>query len=106
MLELCPDLDLDSVAFEGENGGWFTRETVETEDEMMERIKILVRELKDMHKEHKNETILLISHGCFLRIFMMLITNQHSEYKDLSSTRFQPYNNSITIVDFEDKEAN
>ena len=103
MLELCPDIDLNGVPFEGENGGWFTKETVETEEEMLERIKVLVRELKDMHKEHKDETVLLISHGWFLRTFMTFITNQHSEYKDLNSIKFLPRNLSLTILDFEDK---
>ena len=49
-----------------------------------------------------DETILVISHGCFLRALMLFMTNQHSSLKNSS---FQSKNNSITIIDFTPDEG-
>jgi broad specificity phosphatase PhoE len=49
---------------------------VETKEEMIERIKIVINELKQHHKQRPEETILMISHGSFLKELMLMLTNQ------------------------------
>ena len=80
MRQPCSDIQIPEE-FTGPDGGWFTRTTIETEAEMIDRIKECVKDIKEMAKESPDETVLMISHGCFLRALMLFMTNQHSSLK-------------------------
>ena len=68
----------DLVIPEGEDineKGWYFRESIETHTEMLSRVKECVRDLKEQHRASPDGTIVLISHGCFLRYLFMYLTN-------------------------------
>jgi hypothetical protein len=50
MLSLCPNLHIDNSKFDSLEKGWFQRQHLETKDEMIERVKLVVRELKYHHQ--------------------------------------------------------
>ena len=98
---LCNDIVIGDDCFEEAGAGWFTSDTIETEEEMVERIKVLLKELREFARTHPDETVLMISHDCFLRALLLLLTNQHETFLD---SKFMASNNSLTIVDFEINE--
>lgn len=67
------------------------------------RVKDVVRDLKELHKaaDEPDQTVLIISHGGFVRYLMCILTGQHGL---LPEARFHAMNNSITIVDTETKK--
>ena len=79
---------------------------METTEEMLERIKEVLRDLKNMHHKNPDSTHLLISHGCFLRVLMCLLTNQQHMCLGPNPASFQANNNSLTILDFATMEKN
>ena len=79
------------------------RESIESEEDMIERIRILMRDLREFSKVNPEGTVLMISHGCFLKSLMLFLTNQHDTMKE---STFQSSNNALTIIDFETKENN
>ena len=73
MLQLCPDLIIGKFIDEDID------DEVETLEEMIDRIKELIRQLKELHVQYEQDgntdaTVLLISHGSFLKFFMALLT--------------------------------
>ena len=99
MLELCPDLEVGREKVT-DTQGWFEgrNDHIETEEEMGERIKEVLREMKEWHRQNPNQVILCISHGCFLRMLMSILTQQTQKIG-----AYQSANNSMTIVDFSDE---
>lgn len=85
-----------------DNEGWYKNQTIETHEECILRVKDVVRDLKELHKTAAapDQTVLIISHGGFLRYLMCILTGQHGL---LPEARFHAMNNSITIVDTETK---
>ena len=76
--ELVNDIIIPEKEQIWDEKGWFQRETIEEEEELYDRIKEVIRDLKEMHRENSNQTILMISHGCFLRCLMQHLVNQQS----------------------------
>ena len=72
MKQICPDLNFGHEREAGElaassaGQGWFRKESIETLEELMERVKEVLREMRELHKKWSNETILLITHGHFI----------------------------------------
>ena len=54
--------------------GWFKLKHLESKEEILERVKDVIRDLKEMHREDPNQTILSISHGEFLLYLMSILT--------------------------------
>ena len=69
-----PDIQIDEENSVSDTQGWYTKETVETYQECTLRVKEVIRELKEWHKENPDQTILMISHGCFLRCLKCVLT--------------------------------
>mmetsp|Transcript_11356 Transcript_11356/g.19137 ORF Transcript_11356/g.19137 Transcript_11356/m.19137 type:complete len:139 (-) Transcript_11356:24-440(-) len=97
MLALCPDIDTESESAMPQEGGWQAiYDHIEDGGEMVERVKNIIRDLKEMHKQKPDQTVLVISHGHVLRSLMCILTNQLSK----QSSSYICKNNSLTIVDF------
>ena len=105
MKQICPDLNFGHEREAGElaassaGQGWFRKESIETLEELMERVKEVLREMRELHKKWANETILLVTHGHFITKVVAAVScqNQATNFKTI------PRNNSLTIIDFETK---
>jgi broad specificity phosphatase PhoE len=75
MVELCQNIIIDNSKFDSMESGWFKKQEVETKEEMIQRVKLVISELKQHHKSRPNETILMISHGSFLKQLMLMLTD-------------------------------
>lgn len=96
--EILPDIIIGEDQEITDDEGWYKKETIETTEELIERVKDVVRDFKEFHRKNPNETIVVISHGCFLRTLMSVLTAQHHL---LPEARFHSNNNSLTILDLE-----
>jgi broad specificity phosphatase PhoE len=67
----------------------------ETNQEFEDRIKTVIRDLKELNRQNPDKTFLYISHGHVLRKLLGLTTNQGKK-TDLC----QAQNLSLSIVDF------
>ena len=73
---IIDDIIIDEENEVDEEEGWFKKDTIETDEEMLERVKDLIRYYKDLHNQNPDQTILSIAHGMTLRYLMAIITNQ------------------------------
>ena len=95
VLEIVPELVIDGDQPINDKG-WYLQEHLETHEEMLLRVKEVVRLLKEQHRQTPDNTLLLISHCGFLEYLFALLTNQQPL---LQSNDFSACNNSVTIVD-------
>ena len=75
MEEIVGDIEIDEENQVSDTEGWFKLNHLETKEEINERVKDVLRDLKEMHKQDPNQTILSISHGEFLVYLMSILTN-------------------------------
>ena len=94
--EVIPDIVIDENQKISELG-WNIRDTVENHEEVAARIKDVIRDFKEEHKKNPDQTILLVSHGFFMKQLMIQLTSQQNL---MPHCRFLSNNNSIMIVDF------
>ena len=71
--EIIPDIKIAEDQKINEKG-WNFMETLETNEDLVERIKLFIKDLKDMHRQDPHQTVLLISHGHFLGIMLLMLT--------------------------------
>ena len=106
--EILPQLqipDSEAAIFGDEHSGWFKQDAPETIQESLLRVKESVRGFKQLAKnELRDKTVLIVTHGQYLHYLTCILLGQ-CDQATVESDFYLPFNNSLTIVDFDVHET-
>ena len=107
VIEILPDLTVPEDQMKNlTEEGWCFLEQKETREDVMERVKLCMQKFKEMAKQRRGQTVLVISHGMFIHNLIVHLVNAAHDKQVINQYGYNPENNGLTIIDFDvvDKE--